>query len=111
MLASFPAAKIMRSQAKQNLELKVDVLTESICRWEDMNIRLLHIISQEPSSDIPAAEEWISFIVSDTGIGIKTEKIERVFQAFTQADESTTRRYGFGTRNRPEIQSDDGGRY
>ncbi|MEG4446627.1 hypothetical protein QUB47_32325 [Microcoleus sp. AT9_B5] len=32
MLASFHAAKIMRSQAKQNLELKADTLTESICR-------------------------------------------------------------------------------
>ncbi|WP_445310316.1 ATP-binding protein [Microcoleus vaginatus] len=41
-----------------------------------------------------AGEEWISFKVSDTGIGMKAEQIERVFQAFTQADESTTRRYG-----------------
>ncbi|MEG4506669.1 hypothetical protein QUA81_03310 [Microcoleus sp. F6_B4] len=32
MLASFHAAKIMRSQAKPNLELKADALTESICR-------------------------------------------------------------------------------
>ncbi|MEG4579742.1 ATP-binding protein [Microcoleus sp. MON1_C5] len=41
-----------------------------------------------------AGEEGISFKVSDTGIGMKAEQIERVFQAFTQADESTTRRYG-----------------
>ncbi|MEG4811050.1 hypothetical protein QUA82_25375 [Microcoleus sp. F8-D3] len=32
ILASFHAAKIMRSQAKQNLELKADALTESISR-------------------------------------------------------------------------------
>ncbi|WP_333055488.1 MULTISPECIES: ATP-binding protein [unclassified Microcoleus] len=43
---------------------------------------------------MPAAEEWISFTVSDTGIGIKPEQIERVFQAFTQADDYTPRRYG-----------------
>ncbi|MEG4393274.1 ATP-binding protein [Microcoleus sp. BROC3] len=49
---------------------------------------------KEVESDIPAAEEWISFTVSDTGIGMNPEQIERVFQAFTQADESTTRRYG-----------------
>ncbi|MEG4928141.1 MULTISPECIES: ATP-binding protein [unclassified Microcoleus] len=49
---------------------------------------------KELESDIPAAEEWISFTVSDTGIGMNPEQIERVFQAFTQADESTTRRYG-----------------
>lgn len=36
----------------------------------------------------------LAFIVKDTGTGIKPEQIERLFSPFTQADPSTTRRFG-----------------
>jgi signal transduction histidine kinase/CheY-like chemotaxis protein len=36
----------------------------------------------------------ISFIVSDTGIGMTEEQQSRLFQAFSQAEASTTRQYG-----------------
>jgi signal transduction histidine kinase/ActR/RegA family two-component response regulator len=39
-------------------------------------------------------ELTISFTVSDTGIGIAQEKLESIFSPFTQADSSTTRKYG-----------------
>ena len=38
--------------------------------------------------------EWIRMSVSDSGIGIPPEKIDQVFDEFSQADESTTRDYG-----------------
>ena len=36
----------------------------------------------------------ISISVTDTGIGISREKLQKIFESFTQADTSTTRKYG-----------------
>jgi len=36
----------------------------------------------------------LEFEIADTGIGLTAEQLQRVFEPFTQADNSTTRRYG-----------------
>ena len=48
-------------------------------------------VSSEPLSE---SEVTLKFAIIDTGIGIAPEKLTSIFEAFSQADSSTTRKFG-----------------
>jgi len=47
-----------------------------------------------PGTGIERATEGVRIVVEDTGIGVAPEHCSHIFEKFTQADASTTRRYG-----------------
>ncbi len=53
----------------------------------------LHVSRPAPAQENPG-EVTLRFEVVDTGIGIRPEALPYIFDAFTQADSSTARRYG-----------------
>jgi CheY-like chemotaxis protein len=51
--------------------------------------------SEHPAS-LPSSPDgrWLRFRVRDTGIGVEPAQLERIFEPFVQAEQSTVRRYG-----------------
>ncbi len=64
-------------------------LLSNACKFTDRGTVSL-AVAREPRD----GQDWMVFSVSDTGIGMTPEQLAKLFEAFTQADAATTRRYG-----------------
>jgi hypothetical protein len=64
-------------------------LLSNACKFTERGTVSLSVDRQ--TSD---GQDWLAFSVHDTGIGMTSEQLGRLFEAFTQADAATTRRYG-----------------
>ncbi len=64
-------------------------LLSNACKFTEGGTVLLTV-----AREAGAAQEWMVFGVKDTGIGMTPEQLARLFEAFTQADAATTRRFG-----------------
>ena len=76
-------------------QILVNLLGNAIKFTDSGGVRLVVRLlpPDSPGGDGPASRK-VQFDVIDTGIGLTPEQAARLFQAFTQADSSTTRKYG-----------------
>jgi signal transduction histidine kinase len=51
-------------------------------------------ITVDPRQGQENGRDWVTISVADTGIGMTSEQMDRLFQEFSQAEASTTRKYG-----------------
>lgn len=65
-------------------------LISNAMKFTDTGEIVVNVTQDETRND----SNWLHFSVSDTGIGIQENKLEAIFASFTQADSSTTRKYG-----------------
>ena len=52
------------------------------------------LVAGPAASTLPSSTVWLRFTVSDTGVGIALEVLDKVFEPFAQAAASTDREYG-----------------
>jgi len=80
---------MMRSDQRKVRQSLYNLLSNA-CKFTENGTIALSINRSEETD----GSAWLNFRVSDTGIGMTPEQAAKLFHAFTQADASTTRKYG-----------------
>ncbi len=83
-----PAAGTMRADLTKVRQALFNLLSNA-CKFTDHGS-----VSLTAARETADGGDWITFRVSDTGIGMTPEQMSRLFQEFSQADAATTRKYG-----------------
>ena len=83
-----PDIGTVRSDPTRLRQIMLNLLSNACKFTENGSVSLSVARSREDGDD------WISIRVVDTGIGMTSEQLGKLFQEFSQADSSTTRKYG-----------------
>ncbi len=82
--------KTFRGDATRIRQVLTNLVSNAIKFTETGGIR----INADLSGSGENGEKRVQFAVADTGIGIPPDRLDRLFQVFSQVDTSTTRKYG-----------------
>jgi signal transduction histidine kinase len=99
----YPAAKKNNNKALLNLPDDIGEMYSDLTKLRQMVFNLLSnackftkdgTVTIDVKASSKGNREFVSFAVSDSGIGITDEQMAKLFQPFSQADSSTTRNFG-----------------
>jgi signal transduction histidine kinase/ActR/RegA family two-component response regulator len=79
---------MMRADATKVRQILFNLMSNA-CKFTDHGT-----IALDVSQSTMEGQDWIRFRVKDTGIGISAKQQEKLFQEFTQADATISRKYG-----------------
>ncbi len=83
-----PGVTAMRADLTKVRQSLLNLLSNA-CKFTHAGFIRLRVRALEAQG-----QSWIEFEIKDSGIGMEPDRVARVFEAFTQADASTTRKYG-----------------
>ncbi|QEP42164.1 response regulator [Ectothiorhodospiraceae bacterium BW-2] len=72
-------------------QILTNLVSNAVKFSHDGDTVTIHIASEQPPQD---ERVWLHFAIEDHGIGIEAEQLQRLFQSFSQAESSTSRKYG-----------------
>ena len=83
-----PIPEVIHTDPTRLRQILINLASNAVKFTETGQVRLVIGLDRQ------AANPVLSFDLFDTGIGMSAEEVARLFRPFTQADNSTTRRYG-----------------
>lgn len=86
---STPVPELIQTDPTRVRQILFNLIGNSIKFTSQGSVDLLVSVERESMTSVR-----ISFGIQDTGIGMSEEQLERLFKPFTQADQSTTRKFG-----------------
>src|SRR4051794_10458368 len=95
-----PDTPLMIDTDEQRLRQVLRNLLSNAFKFTDAGRVTLHLATADPDQrfGVPSLDNCpgsvMSFAVSDTGIGVASDKLRHIFEAFQQADGTTSRKYG-----------------